>query len=42
MFKNKGQLEEGKLRKTHEIVKALLDSDFGTLVYGRLKVGKDK
>lgn len=42
MFKNKGKLEEGKLRKTHEIVKALLDSDFGSLVYGRLKVGKDK
>ena len=38
MFKNEGQLEDGKLRKTHEIVKSLLDSDFSAIVYDRLKV----
>lgn len=38
MVQSEGRLEEGKLHKTHEIVRTLiLDIDFGPLVFGRLK-----
>ncbi|KAJ6221166.1 hypothetical protein RDWZM_006978 [Blomia tropicalis] len=37
MFKNEGHLEDGKLRKTHEIVKSILESNFSTLVFDRFK-----
>ena len=42
MVQSEGRLEEGKLHKTHEIVRTLiLDIDFGPLVFGRLKVSKN-